>query len=255
MAETTARLRESRRETADAVTLRFDVQAPFAYRAGQYLTIDPHQFAELEAEVRRREAERGKPLGPGYFSIASDGLDPGILELTLKLASPPPLLAGFLVQGLRPGADVRLQGPGGNYGLPEAPPAGITGFIHLCAGSGVVPNRGMVRHALGRDWPQRQLLLVQDRTAQDLLYAREWEDLQAGHASRLRVVLLFSRERGERINADVLRQAAGGFLDLEAAWGFACGPNQARPDGPGFVDRCRELLRSLGFPPERIRTE
>ena len=102
MAEMEVLFQERRRETAEAVTLRFEVHAPFPYRAGQHLMIQPHQFPELEGEIRRKEAERGRPLGPGYFSIASDGLDSTVLELTIKLPpGTPPLLAGHLVNALR----------------------------------------------------------------------------------------------------------------------------------------------------------
>jgi ferredoxin-NADP reductase len=257
MPEIVAVLREARPESVDAVTLRFEPRSAFPYRPGQHLKVDPHQFAVLDAEVRRREAQRGKPLGPGYFSIASDGLDPRLLELTVKLApgAPPPLVAGHLARGLRVGDEVRVDGPGGSFGLPESAPEGIGGFVHLCAGGGAAPHRGMIRHALGRNWPQKHLLLVQDRGAADALYREEWAALAEKHPERFRVRAVLSRERGERIDADRVRREAEGFLDLGAAWGFLCGPNQPRPDGPGFVDRCRALLLGLGFAADRVRSE
>ncbi|MFN3487061.1 MAG: hypothetical protein ACK44W_16470, partial [Planctomycetota bacterium] len=49
-----------RPETPDAATLRLDLGgAPFPYRPGQYIEIDPHQFPELAAEIARREEARG----------------------------------------------------------------------------------------------------------------------------------------------------------------------------------------------------
>ncbi|MBI3854059.1 MAG: hypothetical protein HY293_00045 [Planctomycetes bacterium] len=258
MAEISVTLRAVRPETPSASTLRFDGGgAAFPYRPGQYIMIDPHQFEELGAEIKEREAQRGKPLGLGYFSLSSDGTEPSTLEITVKLPAegPPAMLPQFLVRKLPVGRSVRVQGPGGKYGLPEAPPAGITGFIHLCAGSGVAPNRGMIRHALARKWPQRHLLLVQDRSEADALFRRELEELAARHDG-LRVRRVHSRSEGEALSADLIRREAAGFLDLGASWAFVCGPNSARPDGPGFVDRLRAALSAtLGFAPERIRTE
>jgi ferredoxin-NADP reductase len=257
MNEVTCRLREVRPETPDAATLRFEVDGGFVYRAGQHLTIDPRQFAELAEEIRRREAERGRPMGPGYYSIASDGLDPTTLEITVKLTpgQPPPLLGAHLARGLRPGAAVKVRGPGGKFGLPEAPPESVSGFIHLCAGSGAAPHRGMVRRALGAGWPQKHLVLIQDRSAADVLYAEEWKALQARYGGGLRVRHLYSRQSGERVDLDVLRRASDGFLDPIEAWAFICGPVQARPEGPGFVEQCRLLLAAAGVPADRLRTE
>jgi ferredoxin-NADP reductase len=166
------------------------------------------------------------------------------------------MLPTFLVRRLEVGRTVVLQGPGGKYHLPEDPPADITGFLHLCAGSAVAPNRGMIRHALARKWPQRHLLLVQDRSESDALFRREFEDLAKHHPDALRVRHLHTRSKQQAVTADAVRAEAAGWLDLASAWAFVCGPNHASPDGPGFVDRVRAMLSAtLGFPAERIRTE
>jgi len=259
MGEIRTTLREKRTETAAAATLRLDLGGvPFDYRPGQYVLIDPHQFEELGPGIREREAQRGKPLGPGYFSLSSDGLDPSMLEVTVKIAGegPPSMLPVFLVRHLEVGRTVALQGPAGKYHLPEDPPPDISGFLHLCAGSAVAPNRGMIRHALTQNWPQRHLLLVQDRSEADALFRREFEELVKRHPENLRVRHLHTRSKKEALTADLIRHEAAGFLDLDATWAFVCGPNLPRPDGPGFVDRIRGMLgTSLGFTPERIRTE
>lgn len=258
MADIATTLKEIRTESPAAATLRLDLGgAPFDYRPGQYIMIDPHQFEELGPEIREREAQRGKTIGPAYFSLSSDGTDPKILEITVKLGveGPPGMLPAFLLRKLEPGRGIRVQGPGGKYHLPDEPPAGITGFLHLCAGSAVAPNRGMIRHVLARKWPIRQLLLVQDRSEDDALFRREFEDL-AKHHDSFRFYHVHSRSKQEVLTVERIRAEAAGFLDLAAAWAFICGPNHPRPQGPGFVDRLRgALTASLGFTPERIRTE
>jgi ferredoxin-NADP reductase len=114
----------------------------------------------------------------------------------------------------------------------------------------------MIRHALARNWPQRQLLLVQDLSEADVLYRREFEDLLMRHPEALRIRHFYSRSDHEILTPGLIREAASGFLDLGAAWAFICGPNHPRPQGPGFVDRLRGALAAdLGFAPERIRTE
>jgi len=259
MAEVLTTVRDLRTESPSAATIRLDLGGEaFPYRPGQYITIDPHQFEDLAAEIREREAKRGKPLGPGYFSLSSDGLDPSVLEFTVKLPldGPPAMLPKYLLAGLDAGRKVRLAGPSGKYGLPEEPPGEISGFVHLCAGSGIAPNRGMIRHALSRNWPQRHLLLVQDREEGEALFRKELADLAAHHHDRFRIHRLYTRTGKDRIDSDRIRAESSGWIDLSSAWAFICGPNQARSDGPGFVDRLRLALGvDLGFPPERIRTE
>jgi ferredoxin-NADP reductase len=114
----------------------------------------------------------------------------------------------------------------------------------------------MIRHALTRNWPQRHLLLVQDREEGDALFRKELADLAAQHPERFRLRRLFTRPGRERIDPERIRNEASEWIDLSSAWAFICGPNQARPDGPGFVDRLRLALGvGLGFPADRIRTE
>lgn len=259
MTEIAATLRELRSETPSATTLRFDLGgAAFDYRPGQYITIDPHQFEELGAEIRDKEAQRGKPLGPGYFSMSSDALDPGLIEITVKLPAEgtPALLPRFLTRTLKEGRKVRVSGPGGTYHLPEAPPPDVTGFLHLCAGSGIAPNRGMIKHAVSQKWPQRHLLLVQDRDEGDALFRKELSDLAVRHPETLRVHRLYSRSHKQLAGAAQIRKEAAGYLDLNSTWAFICGPNVRRGDAPGFVEGLRLALGlELGFAPERIRTE
>jgi ferredoxin-NADP reductase len=259
MGELRTTLRDKTPESSTAATLRLDLEgAAFDYRPGQYIMVDPHQFEELGPAIKEREAQRGKALGPGYFSLSSDGIDPKSVEITVKISGegPPAMLPEFLVRRIEVGRALAIQGPAGKYHLPEEPPEGVTGFLHLCAGSAVAPNRGMIRHALARRWPQRHLLLVQDRSESDALFRREFEDLVKQHPDALRVRHLHTRSKQQALTADRIRSEASEFLDLGASWAFVCGPNHPRPDGPGFVDRIRGMLSaSLGFTPDRIRTE
>src|SRR5262245_44635989 len=91
-----------------SVTLRLDLGgAPFAYRPGQYIEIDPHQFEELAGDIRDLEEKKGMPEMPRSFSLSSDGLDPSYVEISVK-QNPKDgpyhqLLAPYFVSKLRPG--------------------------------------------------------------------------------------------------------------------------------------------------------
>jgi ferredoxin-NADP reductase len=247
-------LSEVRRESAAASTLRLDLGgAPFDYRPGQYVTIAPQQFEALGPAIREREAARGKPEGPGYFSLSSDATDPGAVEITVKVAPAP--LPHFLARDARPGLKIRLDGPAGRYALPSTLPEGVVGILHLCAGGGVAPNRGMIRHALARGWTQRHVLVLQERTEEDVLFRAEWEDLLARHGDRLRMRTLFS-SKSQYVTPEIVREAMAGFIEVPSSMTFLCGPNAPRNGKPGFLDSWKAALRErVGFPASRVITE
>ncbi|HYE99171.1 MAG TPA: hypothetical protein VEJ18_09690, partial [Planctomycetota bacterium] len=178
------------------------------------------------------------------------------VEVTVKVV---PKAAGsplppFLLERARPGLEIRLGPAAGRYVYPEPLPEGIRGVVHVCAGSGAAPNRGLIRCALGRGWPLRHLLVLQDRLPQDVLYRGEWPDLEARYPDRFRLRVRLS-SRGEYVDAADLAVALGGWLEPTAVLAFVCGPNYPRASAPGFVDLARRELAAAGIPPDRIRWE
>jgi ferredoxin-NADP reductase len=266
-----------RPEAPLSVTIRMDLGgAPFAYRPGQYIEIDPHQFDDLANDIRDLEEKKGMPEMPRSFSLSSDALDPSFVEISVK-QNPKDgpyhqLLAPFFVSKLTPGREIAFTGPNGKYCLPESAPAGIEGFLHLCAGSGVAPNRGMIRHAIERNWPQKHLLLLQNRTPEDIFFKEEWKDLESRHADRFRVKHIHSVTAGEHVIPEMARRFMEGWIDGSKSMAFVCGPNRPREvvakDGtkskePGFCEgwcgnprrKIQGKLAELGFTPDRIFNE
>lgn len=62
---------ESVVETPDTRTLILDVGSPASYHAGQYVTIDPHQFAGLRGFVAHLEHLKGRREAPRAYSMSS----------------------------------------------------------------------------------------------------------------------------------------------------------------------------------------
>ena len=267
---------EVRRETPDAVTLRLDLQGrPFRYRAGQFVEIDPHQFRELADRLTDVESSKSSPERPRGFSLCSDPSEPGFVEISVKEGRGgkyPPVLSPWIVRRVRVGQPVRIIGPFGHFHLPDHPPPTRSGYLHLCAGSGVAPARGMIRYALGRGWPHRHLLVLQNRTETDIFYGQEWEDLVERYPDRLRVRHVFSVPTGQHVDVDYLHREMEGFLEGSSAQAMVCGPNRAREfvgsrgtriRFPGFSElwcgnpgrNVEGLLLQLGFTPDRILTE
>ena len=130
----------------------------------------------------------------------------------------------------------------------------------------------MIRSALARGWPQRHLLVLQNRTEADVFYRDEWFDLLKRHGDRFKIRHVFSVASGEHVSADLLRHEMEGFIQGPTSMALVCGPNRPRdvatPDGshrrePGFCElwcgnprrKVPGLLEPLGFTPDRILTE
>src|SRR5229473_7309976 len=98
---------ETRRETDDAVSLAFAVpgQLKRAYRflPGQYLT--------LRAMIEREDIRRS-------YSICS-GLDDGELRVAVKRVAGG-LFSNFVYDRLKPGDDIDVMTPAGQFTLPPA---------------------------------------------------------------------------------------------------------------------------------------
>lgn len=263
------------RETADTVTLRLSLDGQrFEFRPGMAVNIDPRQFASLADEIARREARTGRPEMPRAFSLASSPLERDFVEITVKeeeaSGDPKPLLSPLFVNGLRPGAKVTFVGPFGLYVLPEPLDPSIEGILYISAGSGVAPNRGILKHCLASGMPQRHLLIVQNKTAADIIYAAELEGIAALNPGKVRLVNVLSRDPEAKgvvhghIDASLILRELGSLAPPDRVLAFVCGPNRPRPGHPkGFVDafagnrRRGELgiLNECGIPPHRIVTE
>ena len=71
-------------ETADTVTLLLDAgDDPRDYKAGQYVSIDPHQFPAIEGYAAFFEDNKGRKEPPRAYSMVSTP-DERYLAITVK---------------------------------------------------------------------------------------------------------------------------------------------------------------------------
>src|SRR6476620_6832908 len=140
-------------ETPDTITAVLDIGTRPKYRAGQYVSIDPHQLPSLHSMTRYLEHKKGRPEPPRAYSMCSSPDEPYV-AITIKeevydgQMAYPPLISGFLVHQTRPGDRMAVVGFAGAYVLPDVVDA--EHILHLCAGSGSVPNVSMIKDSLRR---------------------------------------------------------------------------------------------------------
>lgn len=271
---------ESIVETADARTLVLDMGGRrFDWRAGQYVSIDPHQFASLASFIAYFEQQKGRKEVPRAYSMSSSPHEPH-LAITIKeevfirdRTKYPPLISGFLVHQVRAGDRMTVRGFAGAYVLPEDVEVRVPHVLHLCAGSGSVPNLSMIKDSLLRHRRLRHTLVYSNKRWQDIIFRDALAELAAAHADRLQVFHSLTREPGPlaygpnvqsgRVDASFLRDVLA--REPESLI-FACGPAvtvwerracaaQNVTPAPQFLEAMLAHLQALEIPRDRIKVE
>ena len=268
------------RETHDTVTLvLFTGNDTLSYRAGHFLTIAPHQFPQLAGLTAYFEHVKGRKEPQRAYSMSSAPHE-RLLAVTVKeepyLAGQtpyPPLLSPFLVRGLKAGQRLGVVGFTGPYTLPDDIDSQTDHVVHVCAGSGIVPNFSIIKHALHRGVKARQTLIYGNKSYADVIFREQLESLQREHPGRLEVVHVLSREpnaerhgssyRTGRVDRALLEEFVG---NPKRAVVFTCGPGitsfdrkAARAKGeeptPRFLETTLANLQAMGVAKDRINYE
>jgi 3-ketosteroid 9alpha-monooxygenase subunit B len=267
-------------ETPDTSTLVFFTgNDHLEYRAGHFLTIDPHQFEALERFTAFLEDLKGKRELPRAYSMCSAPHE-RYLAVTVKeeqyvsrQTKYPPLLSPMLVKRTVRGMRLTVTGFTGPYTLPQDIESQTDHLLHICAGSGSVPNFSMLKFALDHHPRLRHTFLYSNKTWGDVIFRDALTALEAKNADRLRVIHTLTREpdvarcgplvRKGRINAALIRELVP---DVESAIVFVCGPGISKWDReaakekgeapqPRFLETVLKDLLSLGVPNSRIKRE
>jgi ferredoxin-NADP reductase len=267
-------------ETHDTVTLVFFTgNDRLDYKAGHFLTIDPHQFEALERFTAFLEDLKGKKEPPRAYSMVSAPHE-RYLAVTVKeeryssgQTKYPPLLSPLLVKHMARGQRLGVTGFTGPYTLPDDIESRTDHLVHLCAGSGSVPNVSILKHALLQHQKLRHTFIYSNKTWDDVIFRRSLDELAAAHPDRLRVVHALTREsdmsrfggeaRKGRVSADLLREL---IPDPTGCIVYACGPaistwdrQAARAAGtepaPRFMESVLLALKDVGVPNDRIKRE
>ena len=269
---------QARRDTPDTTTLFMSTgDEPIEYEAGHFCTIDPHQFGELEHFTAYLEDQKGQREKPRAYSMASAPHEEH-LAITIKEEryesgeTPyPPLLSPLLTYYIQEGRRLVISGFTGAYTFPADVCERTGHILHVCAGSGIVPNRSLIKESLHRGDPLRHTLLFSNKTRQDIIYFEEFEVLREQYPDRLDVIHCITREdpaairgaRSGRISEELLREVAP---DPSKVMAYSCGPGitpyerrAARAKGetpePRFVENMVALLQEHGLDKKQIRQE
>jgi ferredoxin-NADP reductase len=198
----------------------------------------------------RLTAEDGYQAQRSY-SIASPPEQTGEIALTVELIDEGEVSA-YLHEGVAVGDSLEVRGPIGGYfvwgqNLVHLP------LLLVAGGSGIVPLMAMLRHraAIGATNPTTLLFSV--RTATEVIYQQELEQLAHQQLNPFDLHLTFTRQPPpdwtgytRRIDRAMLTDILSHFTAPPQC--FVCGPTQ-------LVEQVANTLVDLGLPSETIRTE
>ncbi len=235
-------LSQVRRETADAVSLVFDIPEAlagrFAFTPGQYLTLE----AEIDGERVRRS-----------YSICS-GLDDGEMRVAVKQVKGG-RFSTFANRSLTAGDILGVAEPRGRFIVPTAQKSGRV-LLAVAVGSGITPVLSIARTVLAREPDSRLVLVCGNRKQQDILFRNQIDKLAKDFSPRLLVRHVLSREPGGaelfrgRVNGDklaaILDECAVPGSSIDHA--LLCGP-------PEMVTHLGMALQAEGMASGRILTE
>jgi ring-1,2-phenylacetyl-CoA epoxidase subunit PaaE len=232
---------DRRRETADAVSLTFDIPSEladdYAFAPGQYLTLRTTMDGE---EVRRS------------YSICS-GPDDGELRIAVKKIDGG-AFSSWAADELKAGDELEVMTPTGRFGVAPAPDAARV-CVGFAAGSGITPILSIVKCVLTREPKSRFFLFYGNRSSESVMFREALEELKDRFLQRFSlfhvisgeeqdIPILHGRLDGEKVRVLLRSLVPATIVDHV----FICGPT-------GMSDEIEATCRDMGIPDQRIHVE
>ena len=237
----TLTIAEVRRETPEAVSLRFALPAELApaYR------FVPGQHLALRTQLGGEELRRS-------YSICA-GLDDGELRVAIKKVGGG-RFSCWANEQLKPGDAIDVMTPDGRFTVP-IDPTHVKHYVAFAAGSGITPVLSLVKTLLAREPRSRVTLVYGNRRAATAMFQEALEDLKDRYLARFALYNVFSREEQEveLFNGRLDSAKVHAFLDtlIPAATideAFVCGP-------ASMIDDVEAALLAGGVPRAHVHVE
>lgn len=239
------RIREVRPETADAVSVAFEVPAELreAYRFTQ------GQFVTLKAHIDGEETRRSYSICVGVTDYDRDGeLRIGIKRVRGGRFS------NFAFDTLQPGHTIDVMTPDGRFFTHLNAENGKQ-YVAFAGGSGITPVLAIVKTTLEAEPRSTFALVYGNRSVDSIMFAETLEDLKNRFMNRFALyhVLSDDLQEVELFNGVLDEAKCAAFLEtllpansIDEA--FICGPAP-------MMDAAERALRDAGLAQEKIHVE
>lgn len=234
-------VKEVRRETADAVSVSFEIPADlskvYEFLPGQYLTLRTLVNGE---DVRRS------------YSICS-GRNDGELRVAIKEV-PNGVFSTYANRTLRAGNQLAVMTPMGNFTTPIDATTDKS-FVFFAAGSGITPMLSLTKTIL-EEAPLSDVTLIYGNQGTDtVIFKEELDALKNKHMNTFRLFHVFSREnignplQKGRIDKQKIDKIYSALLKGQSTDEvFVCGPEE-------MIHAVSDAFEGYGIPKEAIHYE
>lgn len=236
------KISDVRRETADCVSLAFEVPddllESFNFRQGQYLTLR----GQIGGESVRRSYSLCSSPQEGHWRVAIKKVDGGVFST-------------YANEKLKKGDTLEIAAPDGRF-FPESLSIDTAGhYVLFAAGSGITPIISIIKTLLQTSPNCQVTLIYGNKNAASVIFREEIEGLKNLYLGRLSVVYILSRARMDtawqrgRIDRERLEQIFEKMPDLLVGdQFFICGPEE-------MTLAVRESLEKQGVSKSKIHFE
>lgn len=235
------KIREVRRETADSVSLSFEVpdelKAEYAFLPGQHLTLK----TILDGEEIRRSYSICTAPSEGDLRVAVKKLPFGKFS---KLAN----------EVLQPGETLDVMTPMGSF-TPILHPSNSKHYVAIAVGSGITPIISILKTVLETEPGSFFTLIYGNRTTESVIFRDQIDELKNANLRRLSIHHVMSQEDPGsdlffgRIDAGKCHVFFTKLIDLqEVDEFFICGPAP-------MTSAVKDTLLNLGVHADQIHFE
>lgn len=188
-------IKEVKKELEDTVSIVFSIpeelKSNFAYKAGQYLTIEHTIQGE---NLRRSYSLCSSPETDSDWRIAVKQVEGG-------------RMSGFLCNVAKAGDKLKISEPEGSFTI-EHNTNTARSYVFFAAGSGITPIISLIKSTLVLEKNSLCTLFFANRNEDLVLFDNELKALLREHPNRFKAVYLFSKP----INVNLFTDEEKGYL-------------------------------------------
>lgn len=212
------KVHEIRRETADAVSIVFDIPEKiknlYAFTPGQYVTIE----IQCEGEIIRRS-----------YSICSAPSESNIRVAVKSI--PNGVFSNYANTELNVGTYLDVSEPEGRFTL-QTYKSNQNNYIAFVAGSGITPLFSMIKDVLEKEPNSTFFLIYNNKSAEQTIFKDEIHALELKYTGRFIVHFIFSQVKDDqhlfgRIDKSTVHYIIRDkYSELDFSHYFICGPEK-----------------------------
>ena len=224
-------------ETHDSKTIRFK------YEPGQLFEFIPGQFIMLKTLLEHNGQMKTVSRA---MSFASPPTRKDYFDLTVK-ETPGGAISTHVVRKTKPGDEFEVKGPYGEFTFHDNSTDHV---VLIGAGSGITPLICIIRNISDKNLPVKATLLYSNKTPNDIIYHKEFLELQKRHHI-FNFTFTITRPDGfewKGLTGRIDKLLLEKHLGDEKALYYICGP-------PVFVEDIQNMLKELGIESQRIKVE